>query len=260
MNRPALEFDPAVVAHLRQKLDTHPVYGAVRTLDDLRVFMGHHIYSVWDFMSVVKYLQNEIAPTTYPWKPRGHPSVRYFINQLVLEEESDLGLPAADGSATHASHFELYCHAMREIDADPTEPLRFVETAAAHGIQAAFDLGLAPAASRRFMESTFHFIASGKPHVVAAAFALGREHIIPGMFRAFLKDMKLDERQAPAFHYYLQRHIHLDEDFHAPISLQLLNELIAGDAAKRKEAEEAAATAIEARIRFWDGVLAAIGG
>jgi hypothetical protein len=110
------------------------------------------------------------------------------------------------------------------------------------------------------MESTFHFIASGKPHVVAAAFALGREHIIPGMFRAFLKDMKLDERQAPAFHYYLQRHIHLDEDFHAPISLQLLNELIAGDAAKRKEAEEAAATAIEARIRFWDGVLAAIGG
>lgn len=258
MNDTPRKFNPAVVDHLRQKLDTHPVYGAVRTLDDLRLFMGHHIYSVWDFMSVVKYLQNEIAPTSYPWKPRGHPSVRYFINQLVLEEESDLGLPAADGSTTYASHFELYCHAMGEIAADPAGPLRFVETAAEQGIQAAFALGIAPKASHRFMESTFHFIGTGKPHVVAAAFALGREHIIPGMFRAFLKDMDITEQQAPAFHYYLNRHIHLDEDFHAPISLQLLNELIGGDETKLKEAEEAAATAIEARIRFWDGVMEAI--
>ena len=252
-------FNTAVVDSLRQKLDSHPVYGAVRTIEDLQAFMSHHVFSVWDFMSVVKYLQNQIAPTTYPWKPRGHPSVRYFINQLVLEEESDQGLPAADGSATFASHFELYCDAMREIGADPTGVLSFVETAADKGITAALALGVAPAPSHQFMESTFAFIGTDKPHMVAAAFALGREHIIPGMFRSFLKDMGITDKEAPAFHYYLNRHIHLDADFHGPISLQLLNELIGGDPAKMKEAEEAARAAVEARIHFWDGVMAALG-
>lgn len=57
------------------------------------------------------------------------------------------------------------------------------------------DLGT-PAAAQ-FMRSTFDFIASGKPHVVGAA-----------------------------FHYYLERHIHLDEDFHGPLSLRMVNELV----------------------------------
>ncbi len=47
------KFDVTVVDDLRHKLDTHPVYGAVRSLKDLQLFMGHHIFSVWDFMSVV---------------------------------------------------------------------------------------------------------------------------------------------------------------------------------------------------------------
>lgn len=249
------QFNLTAVASLRQTLDAHPVYGAVRTLDDLRVFMRHHVFSVWDFMSVVKYLQQEIAPATYPWRPRGLPSVRYFINQLVLEEESDQGLPDAEGNPTYASHFELYCAAMREIGADPAPVLSFVDTAATQGIESALALDFVPEASRQFVSGTFDFLASGKPHVVAAAFALGREHIIPGMFRSFLEHMGITEKDAPAFHYYLKRHIFLDADFHGPISLQLLNELCAGDKARLQEAETAACAAIQARIQFWNGVM-----
>ncbi len=249
------QFDITVVASLRKKLDDHPVYGAVRTLPDLRMFMQHHVFSVWDFMSVVKYLQQEIAPTTYPWKPRGLPSVRYFINQLVLEEESDQGLPDVQGNPTYASHFELYCAAMREIGADPTPVLNFVNIATSQGIKSALALDSVPNASRIFVSSTFDFLASDKPHVVAAAFALGREHIIPGMFRSFLERMGITEKEAPIFHYYLKRHILLDADFHGPISLQLLNELCAGDETLLQEAETAACSAIEARIMFWNGVL-----
>ena len=252
------KFDISILNSLRMKLDNHPVYGAVHTMDDLRLFMSHHVFSVWDFMSVVKCLQQEIAPTTYPWKPRGHPSVRYFINQLVLEEESDQALPDAQGNPTYASHFELYCGAMNEIGANPSIALNFVDKAAKDGIESAIGLNIAPAASRQFMESTFEFLASGKPHVVAAAFALGREHIIPGMFRAFLQHMGVTEHDAPTFHFYLNRHIHLDADFHGPISLLLLDELCDGDAIKLKEAEAAARSAIEARIRFWDGILVAL--
>lgn len=63
------------------------------------------------------------------------------------------------------------------------------------------------------------------------------------------------EQQAPIFHFYLNRHIHLDEDFHAPLSLRLLNSLCAGDESRIAEAIEAAETAVTARIAFWDGVL-----
>ena len=248
-------FDVSILNSLRHKLDNHPVYSAVHTLDDLRLFMAHHVFSVWDFMSVVKYLQQEIAPTTYPWKPRGHPSVRYFINQLVLEEESDQAPPDAQGNPCFASHFELYCDAMKEVGADSSTILSFVEKAAGEGIDSAFRLNIAPKASRQFTESTFAFLGSGKPHVVAAAFALGREHIIPGMFRSFLLRMGITKQEAPVFHFYLERHIYLDADFHGPISLQLLDELCDGDAIKLQEAADAACAALEARIRFWDGIL-----
>lgn len=251
-------FNPETVSTLQTRLNAHPVYESLHDLNDLRVFMSHHIYSVWDFMSVVKYLQNRLAPTLVPWVPVGDPAVRHFINSLVNEEESDEGLPDADGQPTFLSHFELYCLAMREIGVDVDKPLAFVRQVGEQGVRSALAMDGVPEASRRFTSTTFDFIESDKPHRVAAALALGREKIIPGMFRAFLARMEITERDAPMFLYYLKRHIHLDEDFHGPLSMRLLEELCGGDAQKVAEAEQAAQQALEARIAFWDGVLEAI--
>lgn len=251
-------FSAKAIAALDEKLNKHPLYSAIATVDQLRVFMAHHVYSVWDFMSLLKYLQYRIAPASVPWKPHASADVRFFINQIVLGEESDEGLPGADGKPVYSSHFELYCDAMREIGADPADAIRFADMAWERGIDSALASGIAPAPAHAFMQSTFGFIATDKPHVVGAAFALGREHIIPEMFRALLARMNITEQEAPAFHYYLKRHIHLDEDFHAPLSLKMVNELIGGDAGKLREAEEAAHAAVEARIGFWDGVLATL--
>lgn len=257
MSKPVV-FSAQLVAALACKLNQHPLYGSIRSVEDLRFFMAHHVFPVWDFMSLLKYLQYRIAPARVPWKPQASSAVRFFVNQIVLGEESDEGLPDAEGNPTYVSHFELYCDSMREVGADPAAAIRFAEVAADEGIARAFALGIAPAPAREFMETTFGFIASEKPHVVGAAFALGREHIIPEMFRAFLARMSITADVAPAFHYYLERHIHLDEDFHAPLALRMVNELIAGDPEKLREAEEAACAAVEARIRLWDGVLAAM--
>jgi hypothetical protein len=243
------------IESLRVRLEAHPIYASVTSLDDLRVFMQHHVYSVWDFMSLIKYLQNKIAPARWPWTPSGDASVQRFINELVLEEETDISLPGQEG---FTSHFMLYLAAMREVGADADTPMRFVQMAGEQGIDAALDSGLAPAPSAVFTRTTFDFIASGKPHAVAAALALGREHVIPSMFRAFLSRMAVTEAQAPSFHYYLNRHVHLDEDFHAPLSLRLLASLCGDDDEKWREAEAAAQTAVNARLQFWDGVLAAL--
>lgn len=251
-------FNFEVINPLLDKLNRHPVYGALRNREDLRRFMAHHVYSVWDFMSLVKYLQNKIAPSQFPWVPRGNATVRYFINSLVLEEESDESPLSTPEIKFYSSHFELYCQAMREIGGDPQPVLHFLEKVKQQGIKIALTSEWIPPPSRHFTQTTFEWIAIDQPHLVAAALAMGREQVIPSMFRAFLAQMGITKAEAPIFHYYLNRHIHLDEDFHGPLSLQLLNELCGGEADKIKEAEVAAQQAILARLRFWDEVLAAI--
>jgi hypothetical protein len=253
-----LPLDFNKITPYQERLAAHPIYTALKTQDDLRVFMAHHVYSVWDFMSMVKYLQNVIAPSSIPWAPPHDPMVARFINEIVLEEETDQKAPGTDGPE-FMSHFELYCLAMSEVGVADTSAMLFVQTASSEGIEAAFKLGLTPKPSAEFTTKTFSFIDSQKPHVVAAAFAMGREHIIPDMFRAFLAEMKITNKDAPAFHYYLKRHIHLDEGFHGPLSLRMVETLIGDDPVKTREAEEAAIAAISARIDFWDGVREAIG-
>jgi len=245
------QINSDIIADFKAPLENHPIYEAVSTIEDLQCFMQHHVYSVWDFMSLIKYLQSVIAPTTCPWTPRGDGSVRRFINELVLEEESD----ETNNPDEHSSHFELYHRAMQEIGADISVSSEFIRVVAEQGIQGALQLPGIPEASRAFTATTFGFIDSNKPHQVAAALALGREHIIPCIFRAILEKTGVTDQQAPIFHFYLNRHIHLDEDFHAPLSLRLLNGLCAGDETKIAEAVDAAKLAVEARIAFWDGVL-----
>ncbi len=248
------EISSEVIASFKSRLEQHPVYAAVETKADLQCFMRHHVYSVWDFMSLIKYLQSVVAPTRFPWAPRGDAGVQRFINELVLEEETD----ETQVEGEFSSHYALYLQAMAEIGAETDTVTRFVATAAECGIGDALAVPGVPSPSRSFTATTFGFLNKNRPHQVAAALALGREHIIPGMFRSILGRIGVGEDQAPIFHFYLKRHIHLDEDFHAPLSLRLLNGLCAGDPQRVDEAIDAANRAVNARLSFWDGVLEAI--
>ena len=252
------EFNLEIIKDLQNELNNHHLYKMINDKDSLIKFMEHHVFSVWDFMSLVKYLQNSIAPSSYPWGIVAGQNSRRLVNSIVLEEESDIGMPDKEGKTTYASHFEMYCQAMEEVGAVSNYAVKFSNAVQKYGIEPAIDLLSSPAASKEFMRKTMSFIQTDKPHVVAAAFALGREKIIPDMFRQILKEMKISQEEAPAFYYYLERHVHLDEDFHAPLSLQMLNELCEGNSEKLQEAEQAACEAIKARIQFWDGVAMAI--
>ena len=241
---------------MRERLASHPIYASLRSLDDLRVFMRHHLFAVWDFMSLVKYLQGHLAPARVPWMPGGDPALRRLINQLVLEEESDLA-PGGEG-AGFVSHFELYVRAWTEIGGDGHLAERFLAQVRDQGLDVAIYSDLVPLPARYFVETSFAFINEDKPHEVAAALAAGREQVIPDMFRRFIAQSGLTIDQAPSFHYYLERHIRLDDELHGPLSLRLLDELCAGDPIRIEEAETAAEEALCARIRLWDGVLEAI--
>ncbi|WP_045687383.1 DUF3050 domain-containing protein [Hymenobacter sp. AT01-02] len=241
------------LAPARQQLVAHEVYKSLHSLDDLRVFMQHHVFAVWDFMSLLKALQRELTCVEVPWVPRGNPATRRLINDIVLEEETDV-----DPEGNPASHFELYLRSMRECGAD-TAPVEQLLAALAQGASVADALAQAnaPASVQAFVLDTFRIIDSGKPHAVAAAFTFGREDVIPDMFRHLVHD--LNQRfpgQLDTFTYYLNRHIQLDEEVHTPLAQQMVRDLCGDDAQRWEESQQVAVGCMQARVALWDGIRA----
>lgn len=240
---------------VRQKLIAHPVYQMVQSPEDLRVFMEHHIYAVWDFMSLLKSLQQSLTCVAVPWVPVGTANTRYLINEIVAGEESDV-----DEAGNRTSHFELYLKAMHQSGAN-TEAIHQLIGQIKNGknVTEAISATVASEGIRRFLNFTFDTIATQKPYLVASVFTFGREDLIPDMFLQLVNE--LSETSAVSFSifkYYLERHIEVDGDHHSHLAIEMLEQLCGSDEAKWGEATHYAKAAIEARIQLWDTVVASI--
>jgi hypothetical protein len=240
---------------LRNKLFAHEIYTAVDSLPRLHAFMEQHIFAVWDFMSLLKALQRKLTCVEVPWLPTPHGRAARLVNEIVLGEESD-----ADGTGGYSSHFQLYLAAMDETGADTRPMTRFVEKLAVGAPPAeALAHGDVPAPARRFTTATLDVARRGSLVAVAAAFTLGREDLVPEMFRRIVAGLAKNPKAGlTRFSYYLDRHIEVDSGEHGPMALEMLAMLCGDDDAKWHEAATAAAAAITERIALWDGVLAAV--
>ena len=234
----------------KAELENHPILvtNTLQGLDDLKIFMSTHAYAVWDFMSLLKTVQHHIVPSTQLWLPnKGNRSeLARVINEIVLCEESDI-VPGGG----HMSHFDMYLVAMKELGIDTKVFELFIEYMS-RGDTKPHNICSDPIASD-FMKTTFELIDRG-PHCAAAAFAFGRETILPDVFQSLLDQLDLNSLKAPKFHYYLKRHIEVDGDDHGPMSLLLVDFFIDGDPTKLVEAETAALEAIEARIKMFNAL------
>jgi hypothetical protein len=235
---------------LRRRLQSHPLYSSIRTIGDVQRFMETHVFAVWDFMSLLKILQRGLTCVEVPWVPTKHPAAR-LINEIVRDEESDLSR-----NGRPMSHFELYRSAMVECGSSTSCIDQFLELLSKGcSTMLALDIAGVPAGARQFVRSTFRIINTGQLHQVAAAFAFGREDLIPEMFSAIICEMKNDMPGLGTFHYYLERHISLDADDHAPHAHKMVSELCGDDPRRWGEAISAANEAIQARIRLWDSLI-----
>ena len=236
----------------KNQLLTHSLYEKVKTIEDLHCFLENHIYAVWDFMSLLKALQNKLTCTTTPWLPIGNPEIRYLINEIVVAEETDLAL---DG--TRQSHFEMYLDAMQQCGAKTDAIIAFLENVkATQNIFVSIKQSDLHPNVKAFLDFTFRVIEEGKAHEIAAAFTFGREDLIPSMFTEILKNFQINfpETDLSKLIYYFERHIELDADEHGPMAMKMVTELCENKEVKWKEVEEISKQALEKRIGLWDAI------
>jgi len=236
---------------LRDQIIHHKVYRVITDMTDINIFMKYHVFAVWDFMSLLKSLQNNLTCTTIPWFPTGSADTRFLINEIVVGEESDI-----DQNGIRKSHFELYLDAMKQSNADTTCIHKFLDLVKNQTyFEQAFIAANVPHAAQQFVKNTFQIIQSNQPHIQAATFTFGREDLIPGMFHAIINDIdKVQPDKIAVFKYYLERHIEVDGDHHSHLALEMTEQLCQQDEKKWSDAIEASKASLQSRIYLWDGV------
>ncbi len=236
---------------LRNKLLNHRLYEALSGIDDIRTFMEKHAFAVWDFMSLLKALQSKLTCTSVPWKPVPNPEVARFINNIVMEEETD-----KNEYGKVKSHYEMYLDAMMEIDANTTKIQNFVSIVYnTEDLSNAMELASLERIEADFMIFTFGVIQRGKLHQMASAFTFGREELIPEMFMEIVKNYEKNNNQSyPKLRHYLQRHIELDQEENRPYPLKMIEDICGNDPKKWEEVIITAKAALQARINLWDDI------
>src|SRR6187401_3036866 len=118
---PGIERLKEAISVERNGVITHPLYSNLDTHEAIVTFMEHHVFAVWDFMSLLKSLQRNLTCVEIPWVPTGPPASRRLINDITLVEESD------ELGGGFISHFELYVSGMAEAGADTTVINAFID-------------------------------------------------------------------------------------------------------------------------------------
>jgi pyrroloquinoline quinone (PQQ) biosynthesis protein C len=236
----------------KDQLLQHPLYNDIKNIEDLHCFLENHVFAVWDFMSLLKALQNKLTCTTTPWIPVGNPEIRYLINEIVLAEETDI-----DQEGHRKSHYELYLDAMEACGADTNYVTTFLtDVEATKNIFVSIKQSELHPKVKAFLDFTFRVVEEGQPHQIAAAFTFGREDLIPDMFTSILKEFQnnFPNNDLSKLIYYFERHIELDADEHGPMAMKMIEELCGNEDKKWQEVEDISIVALEKRIELWDAI------
>ncbi len=223
----------------------HEVYSNLKTIEDVRIFMEAHVWAVWDFMSLLKFLQQRFTCVKTPWVPSGRDDIRQLINDIVLHEESD---PFFEGQ----SHFQVYLKAMHEAGANADNINDYITCIRLESLEDYELYSKLP--GYKHSQTVESLIDHGDVAEVAAVFAVGRENLIPEMFKPLLES--LSQKHPKELHtlmYYLDRHIQLDGDEHAGMSDKLLDNAITSNESY-EHAKDAAYHALISREYLLDEI------
>ena len=235
---------------LRRRVVEHSLYKLIQSPEAVQIFMKYHVFCVWDFQSLAKKMQQLCSVPQLPWMPTVNRESRRLMNEIILEEESDV-----HPNGGHCSHFELYLDAMKQAGADTSliESF-FCKLEQGDTVQVALEKIEIPHALKAFVLETFKTIETGKANEICASFTRGRETVIPDMFSKLVHSLEVEHPgNWSLFSYYLARHVEVDGDAHGPASEVLLESFCKTE--EEKEAAICAAErALQARLYLWDAI------
>lgn len=228
----------------------HRMYSELCSLSKVRMFMETHVFAVWDFMSLLTAIRSRLTCTAAPWLPKGTGEARRFVNELFLAEDSDLH-PNGD---RYTSHFELYLEAMKAAGANTAAIDRFTKALqSGMSLRDALILSDAPEAACRFVEGTWRVITEGSLAELLGAFTFGRESVIPSMF-SNIRRLAVEVNELDLFVAYLDRHIELDGDEHAPVAFRMVSAICDHDTVAWQGVLNGGRNSLTARSGMWDSL------
>jgi hypothetical protein len=251
----SLNNQKKIIIELKELLVSHRLFANKLSIEQVRVFMESHIFSVWGFMSLLKSLQIGITSNHIPWVPNENTKngLTNFINEIVLCEESD----DIDGIG-YTSHFEIYLLAMENIKANSEMIRELIKKIQKEKYNKEFinELSIHNEV-KDFINFDLEVSLSKSLPKIVGSFTLGREKVIPNMFSYIVPSIKEDENTEYLLKY-LKRHINIDGDRHGPLSLKLLDTIC------RNEndyyiAYSSGIKSLELRIRVWDKISSELG-
>ena len=232
----------------KKKLRYHSLYSALNTRQSIINFMQLHIYSVWDFMNLLKILQANLTCLSIPWVPSRSPKLARLINEIVLEEESDI----INGVAT--SHFFYYHQSLKLLDPSIKHITQFLSDLNSQiEYKELIIQSYIPTAAQKFMNFTYSCTKKSVLEV-AAAFTFGRETLVPELFEPIKSQLKQTEDEGlTKFVSYLERHIQLDGEQHSKLAYEMVS-ILAKNQSDWDLIKTTAIKSLEARIKFWDDI------
>tara|TARA_Y100000389_G_scaffold177244_1_gene189331 strand:+ start:50 stop:817 length:768 start_codon:yes stop_codon:yes gene_type:complete len=239
-----------IIIELKELLTSHRLFSNKLSIEQVRVFMESHIFSVWGFMSLLKSLQIEITSNNIPWLPNENTKngLTNFINEIVLCEESD----EIDGIG-YTSHFEIYLLAMKNIKANSEIIIKLIDKLQTEKYDKEFinELSIYNEV-RDFIKFDLEISQSMNLPKMVGSFTLGREKVIPNIFSYIVPCIKEDENTKYLL-AYLKRHISVDGDRHGPLSIKLLD-VICADEKDYCLAYSSGIKSLELRLQVWDRI------
>lgn len=263
----------------RTALMQHPLYNAINSKERLKVFTQTHIYPVYDFMWLLKRLEEVYVPSIVPFIPTDDtPIVTRFIHEILTGEQSDKVPAELTKLPQYSSHLHLYLAGMDELGADRAPFLVFLYATIEQENEYQRELQLAlskpadtkqvlprrkpppfhliePAYAREFVQFTWSLCQARVPgHMTAASFCKGREDPIAEMFQRLLTQLKSQDglaNQFPYFEYYLAKHIKDDGEDHGPMSRDMMVEVCRDDPIKWQQSTHVGKESLLQRYKLW---------
>lgn len=218
-------------------------YEFLNDVSSLQTFMKSYAFVVWDYMCLLKTLQNRVTCVTVPWVPSEQPNLTMAINRLVCREEADT---VADGLIL--SRFELFLKAMVEVGADTTPILAFLNglKRGRHPLDALATLPI-PAGTKAFLSNNISLYKEDT-YRVAAAFLYGHTDMASLALRRAMLDIEAElGKSCYWLRLYLTRVLDHTDCIHGPVIRNLLAEICGNSSDKWKGASESAKNAFKIR-------------